>query len=59
MVGVVKAELVIELELAAGADELSDDALDAWAWSVEKQLEELELVQSASVSTATFDRAPS
>lgn len=55
----MRVELVIDLELVDAAGELSDDALDAWSWSVERQLEELELVRRAEITTASFDRSVS
>lgn len=43
----VTVTLTIECELHA--DPGSDEVTDAWAWSVERQLEDLALVKTASV----------
>lgn len=51
----MKATLVLELELVPSARDLTDEALDTWAWSVERQVETLELVEKASVVDATFE----
>ncbi len=50
----VKVQIVIDLELAA--DPGTDAAVDAWAWAVERQIETLELVTSASVVDFTVTR---
>ena len=49
----MKVAVVLELELTA--DQLSEEALDTWMWSLERQVEELELVETASVAL-TFPR---
>jgi hypothetical protein len=49
----VKVTIVLELELAPSASDLSDEAIDTWAWALEREVETLDLVEKATVVDLT------